>query len=208
MTRALAAAATLLLSLTACTAEPPQGAADQGATTQTGVKVDTPQLRRLKQDAGIAPCPRTDAEPAGDGLPDVRLPCLGGGPDVNLARLRGPMVVNFWAQWCGPCREELPYYQQLHEAAAGKVQVLGVDWLDTQPAAALELARSTGVTYPLVADPAAATKVPLRIRGLPGVAFVDADGRLVDVEFLVVESYAQLRALVADKLGVHVPAAG
>jgi thiol-disulfide isomerase/thioredoxin len=208
VTRLLAAVATLLLALTACTAPPPGDAADAGATTRTSVRVDTPQLRELKQDAGIAPCPSSDAEPAEDGLPDVVLPCLGGGSDVNLARLRGPMVVNFWAQWCGPCREELPYYQQLHEAAAGKVQVVGVDWLDTQPTAALELARSSGVTYPLVADPAAATKVPLRIRGLPGVAFVDADGRLVDVQFLVIESYAQLRALVADKLGVHVPAAG
>ena len=91
----------------------------------------------------------------------MTLPCLGGGRDVDLARLRGPMVVNLFAQWCGPCRSELPYYQELHRKAKGKVQVLGVDYLDTQPKAALELVEQTGVTYPLLADPAGNLRVAL-----------------------------------------------
>jgi thiol-disulfide isomerase/thioredoxin len=175
---------------------------------ETSVDVDTAQLRQLKHDARIAACPRTAAEPAADGLPDVTLPCLGGGRDVRFATLRGPMVVNLFAQWCGPCRDELPFYQRLHEEAAGRLTVIGLDWMDTQPAQALQLAADTGVTYPLIADPSGETRTPLRIRGLPGVAFVDADGRLVDVRFLVIRSYDQLRTLVEDELGVDLRAAG
>ena len=52
-------------------------------------------------------CPRLPAaKPVDGGLPDLRLPCLGGGPSVNLADLRGtPMVLNVWAAWCEICKE-------------------------------------------------------------------------------------------------------
>ncbi|MGA8993615.1 MAG: TlpA disulfide reductase family protein [Nocardioidaceae bacterium] len=173
-----------------------------------GVDVDTPALRALKQKAGIEPCPASTAGPvaAGAGLPDVTLPCLGGGRDVALAGLRGPMVVNLFAQWCGPCREELPYYQRLHEKAGDRLRVLGLDYLDTQPEAALMLARETGVTYPLVADPGGEVRGPLRARGLPGIVFVAADGTVAAVEYRVVSSYAELRDLVSARLGVRLPA--
>ncbi len=174
-----------------------------GPTTSTGVDVDTPGLRTLKAAAGVEPCPRGTAS---GGLPDVTLPCLGGGRPVDLARLRGPLVVNLFAQWCGPCRQELPYYQQLHRKAKGKVAVLGVDYLDTQPAQALQLARGAGVTYPLAADPGGLLRTGLKIRGLPGIAFVDRDGKVVDVEFRLITSYAQLRSLVRQHLGVTLPA--
>ena len=64
------------------------------------VKVDTPQLRALKAATHIAPCPTSVAGTEGvpGGLPDMTLPCLGGGRSVDLAGLRGPLLVNFWAQ--------------------------------------------------------------------------------------------------------------
>lgn len=115
------------------------------------------------------------------------------------------MVVNLFAQWCGPCRTELPYFQRLHRAAKGRVHVLGVDYLDTQPSQALQLVRRTRVTYPLLADPAGALRSHLRIRGLPGVVLVDADGKVADVEFRVFGSYAELRTFVEKGLKVTVP---
>jgi len=178
---------------------------DASSAPQAGavhVDVDTPQLRALKAQAKVRPCRPGDASTE---LPGVTLPCLGGGPSVRLDSLRGPLVVNLFAQWCGPCRSEMPYYEQLHRKARGTVGVVGVDYLDTRPDKALELVRDTGVTYPLLADPGGRLRADLRIRGLPGVAFVAADGS-VQVEFGVVDSYAQLRAMTERHLSVKLPA--
>jgi thiol-disulfide isomerase/thioredoxin len=208
-----AAAASGVLLLAGCL---PADDPDGGGTTEgagrfaVDVDVDTPGLRAAKEQAGIADCPAPDspAPQVEKPLPEVTLPCLGGGRDVDLSTLRGPMVVNLWAQWCGPCREELPYYQELHERAGDRVRVLGVDYQDTRPDWALDLLDQTGVTYPSVADPAGELRVPFRVRGLPGVVLVDAEGEVVHVEFLVIESYDQLAALVDEHLGVGVGAAG
>jgi thiol-disulfide isomerase/thioredoxin len=203
--RALAVLVACLLLASCTTDQPGPGSGTTGTTVSEGrVDVDTPALRALKAKAGVQPCAPGDA---GNQLPKVTLPCLGGGADVDLAKLRGPMVVNLFAQWCGPCRGELPYFQRLHRRTEGtSLRVLGIDYLDTQPGQALELVRDTGVTYPLVADPAGTLRSDLRIRGLPGVVLVDADGKVADVEFRVFRSYAQLRTFVEHGLGIPVPA--
>jgi thiol-disulfide isomerase/thioredoxin len=207
--RLIALTAALPLLLGSCTSG---SAGDQGSagtgpgvTPTSNVDVNTPELRAQKQRAGVEDCPAAPDPVAGGSLPDLTLPCLGGGRDVTLSHLRGPMVVNLFAQWCGPCRAELPYYQQLHEKAAGAVRVVGIDYLDTQPARALDLVAQTGVTYPLLADPSGALRPTFGIRGLPGVVLVDAHGKVADVEFLEIRSYDQLRSLVQQHLGVRLP---
>ena len=175
-----------------------------GGTGGTSVDVDTAALRHQRAQAGIEPCPAGSNR---NQLPDLTLPCLGGGRSVDLARLQGPLVINLFAQWCGPCRAELPYYQRLHRESKGKLHVLGVDYLDTQPSRALQLARQTGVTYPLVADPDGRLRGYRGIgRGLPGVVLVDGSGKVVAVQFRVVSSYAELRGLVEQQLHVHLSA--
>jgi thiol-disulfide isomerase/thioredoxin len=61
------------------------------------------------------------------------------------------VVVNFWGSWCGPCRKEQPMLQRLSEEYQGRVQFVGVDFIDDQ-AAAREFVREFGVTYPSVVD--------------------------------------------------------
>jgi thiol-disulfide isomerase/thioredoxin len=196
----LAALLPALLVLTGCMGGP--GAGPGSAR----IDVDTPELRAAKAEAGVEDCVPGEAEPVEGGLPAVTLPCFGGGPDVDLSTLRGPMVVSLWASWCGPCRQEMPLLQDFHEQHGDRVPVLGIDYQDTQTGAAMDLVQDTGVTYPLLADPQSAldgaTPIP-RLQGLPFLALVDADGQVVHREFVVVKSRQQLEDLVAKQLGIE-----
>jgi thiol-disulfide isomerase/thioredoxin len=209
--RLVAALASGLVLVAGCGgSEPPSPSGSGGAqVAESNVDVATPELRRLRDEAGLEPCGSAEgaegaagAAGAEGGLPEITLPCLGGGEDVTLSALRGPLVVNLWASWCGPCREELPYYQQLH--AQGAVDVLGVDYQDVLPGKALELAKETGVTYPSLADPGGELRAPLRVVGLPRLLMVDEKGKVVYDDAVAIESYAQLADLVEEHLGVPV----
>lgn len=193
---ALAAA---VLALAGCKADVPAPGAAR-------VDVDTSQLRQLKHDAGVENCRPAHAGAVDGGLPDVTLPCLGGGPDVDVAGLRGPLVVNLWASWCGPCRREMPIYQRFFEQYGHRVGVLGIDYQDPQPTAALQLAAHTGATYPLLADPQtslAGTHTFPVLRGLPWVVLVDADGTVVYKAAEEITSERQLVDLVDRHLGAR-----
>ncbi len=199
------AAATLLTA--ACSGDASSASAPyRFRADRAAVQVDTPQLRKLKAAAGIEDCPVSDfsdAEKAG--LPDITLPCLGGGRDVDLAGLRGsPLVLNFWSQTCGPCQAEAPLFQRFHQAAGHRVSVLGVDWQDPRPSYAIGFADELGLTYPQVADPQGATRAPLRITALPVTLFVSPEGKIVHAEYGAVDSVETLSTLVADHLGVSV----
>jgi thiol-disulfide isomerase/thioredoxin len=195
-----AVALLVALLLVGCT-----GATEAGPPGPTSVDVDTPELRALKQEAGVADCRPGKGKPVADGLPPVTLPCLGGGPDVDVASLRGPLVVNLFASWCGPCRTEMPVLQRFHSRHGDRVPIVGIDYQDVQAVAALELVQETGVTYPLLADPEGALQgsgpFPGRM-GMPMFAFVDADGSATVVAGGV-ESVPELVDLVREHLGVR-----
>lgn len=113
-----------------------------------------------------------------DGLPPLRLPCLTPGPDIDLSALSGrPVLVNLWATWCKPCRDEMPLLQANYERYRTQVQFLGVDTQDaTEPAA--EFLADVGITYPQVVDLDGDLLNHLRIPGLPVTVVLDADGRI------------------------------
>ncbi|MGH1561162.1 TlpA disulfide reductase family protein [Mumia sp. DW29H23] len=206
--RALASVLALVaaLVLSSCGGDDLQPS-DGGAATsdEAGSSVvDTPELRALKADAGIEDCPRTNRRGAVEGgLPGVLLDCLGGGAPVSLPGLPAqPTVVNIWATWCGPCRDELPHLAQLHAEAGDEVAMLGINYRDPDPAGALRLAKESGVTYPLVSDPDQSVAKGLGVVGLPQTVFVDATGVVVATERTPITSYDQLRSLVREHLGV------
>ena len=176
--------------------------------SRSGVATGTAQTPRAQRERGVSTCRPGQAPRPATGkraLPALVLPCLGAGPDVDLSRLRGPLVINLFAQWCGPCRRELPYYQQLHRRAGDRVAVLGIDYLDTHPGAASALAGQAGVTYPLLADREGRLRSVFGVRALPGLVLVDSHGRVRQVRFQAFDSYADLRAVVGDGLGVGLP---
>jgi thiol-disulfide isomerase/thioredoxin len=203
--RALLAALTAGVLLSACAPTPDGGPGD--ATHLPGERVadvDTPQLRKLKATTDIPPCEPGSGTPVEGGLPDLTLPCLGGGEEVNLGSLRGPMVVNLWAQWCGPCKKEMPIYTEFHQRYGDRVGVLGIDFNDQRPDWALQLAKRSGTDYPQLADPAGQLIGPLvpPSSGLPIHLFIDEEGRLVANVAKAITSLDQLEGLVSEHLGV------
>lgn len=152
--------------------------------------------------AGCADQPAA-VEPVGVGspLPELTLPSLGSDEPVTLADLSGPLVVNLWATWCVPCREELPELQRYADAAAGEVGVVGVVTEDRRDAAAA-LAQDLGLRFPSVEDRGGRLKTALGVPGLPVTVFVDAAGvvRYVHREPGLDES--TVARLVAEHLGV------
>ncbi len=154
--------------------------------------------------AGLWPCPDNDsAAPAvADGLPAVTLPCLAAGPEVDLSELRGlPTVVNVWASWCAPCRQELPFFGEVARANVGSVRFLGINYADTRDAA-LTLAADTEMTFPSVVATEEQIRSSLRIVGLPVTLFVDAQGRVVGRTNLISDR-AQLIDLIDEHLGIE-----
>jgi cytochrome c biogenesis protein CcmG/thiol:disulfide interchange protein DsbE len=99
------------------------------------------------------------------------------GAEVGLADFAGtPVVVNFWASWCGPCREELPALEQL-AAEHPELQVLGVNYMD-EATAARALQRELGFTFPSVSDPKGRIGGAYGLLGMPTTFFLDAEHRV------------------------------
>ncbi|MDP9387197.1 MAG: TlpA family protein disulfide reductase, partial [Actinomycetota bacterium] len=102
------------------------------------------------------------------------------GEMVTLPAPGRPAVVNFFASWCVPCRDELPVLEQAHRRHGDAVAFLGVDVADSRTAAS-ELLERTGVTFPAGYDPDRRVAERYRLRGMPTTVFVDADGRVAGV---------------------------
>ncbi|HEX3327587.1 MAG TPA: TlpA disulfide reductase family protein [Actinomycetota bacterium] len=147
----------------------------------------TPSRRRRTLIAGIAivvvggllivglqraPAPRV--------APTFTLPRLDGSGSISSTHLKGvPLVVNFFASWCVPCREEAPLLERawLRYKAQG-VHFIGVDVTDTKSNAS-DFVRKFGITYPVVTDYPLAYAQKMRVPGLPITYFIDKDGHFL-----------------------------
>lgn len=110
-------------------------------------------------------------------LDDVRV----GRPPVSLEALRGkPVVLNFFASWCGPCIREMPALQAMSERYKGKIHFVGVTFSDRRDAAKGVLER-TRVSYPAAFDPSMSdVAYDYAVRVMPTTFFIGPDGNLVE----------------------------
>ncbi|HEU4907996.1 MAG TPA: TlpA disulfide reductase family protein [Propionibacteriaceae bacterium] len=205
----VAAIAVAALVLTGCGAgATPAGSAPTMAPPSDAVPSpeSTVSLGPMKKAAGIADCPKSDPDVAAvpSGLPDVVLPCLGGGREVRLAGLRGkPMMINIWAQWCAPCREEAPYLADVATTNKSELMILGIDHADPQPALAIEFAQLSAWKYPQLADPDVVLRAALQITGPPQTFLVRPDGTIAYRHAGSFSSADEIRGLVRQHLGVN-----
>lgn len=199
MTQPWLAALAAALVLAGCSG-PPEPEQEQPVST-----VAPSVLAQAKKQARIADCPASDAAVAAvpSGLPDLMLACLGGGREVRLAGLRGrPMMINVWAQWCGPCREEAPFLTEVANANDTELMIMGIDYLDTQPDLAIEFAALSKWTYPQLQDQEKALAGPLQLVGPPVTLFVRPDGTIAYRHSGPFRSADQIRTEVKQHLGV------
>jgi thiol-disulfide isomerase/thioredoxin len=134
-----------------------------------------PDLAAARAAAALAPCAASGAGPAA--LAGVRVPCLADGSTVDLAGVLGgrPVLVNIWATWCEPCRDELPVLAA-YAAEPKAVAVVGLA-VKSPEADALELLARLGVRFPNVADPDGAAVRALKVPdALPASYVIESDG--------------------------------
>lgn len=115
--------------------------------------------------------------------PDRALPVLGGRQRRALADLKGQVVVvNFWASWCDPCREEAPVLERAQRRLTGAKAgtVLGVTFRDTTPDSQA-FVRRFGLTYPSVRDVDGRLAKDFGTRALPETFVLDREGRVAAV---------------------------
>ena len=159
-----------------------------------------PRLEQLRAAADLEPCPQG----LGPQMPDLVLPCLGGGGNVDLrsAPPGRPTLVNVWATWCPPCVEEVPDLAEFADRAGDRVGLVGV--LTQDPATnGLEFARQYGMHWPSVVDDQGEVFRAFR-PGPPVTLFLDAQGRVVHKRSGKFTGVEEIEALVAEHLGVRV----
>jgi thiol-disulfide isomerase/thioredoxin len=168
--------------------------------------VDTPEaLAGPRARADLPPCPQPAAGPGPEVLRGITLECAGDGSTVDVARVveGRAFVLNLWAYWCGPCRDELPAMAEYQKRMGPAVTVLTVHQDENETAALLLLAE-LGVRLPTLQDGrrliAAALKVP---NVMPATVVLRSDGTVAEILPRSFASADEIAAAVNPAIGAR-----
>ena len=134
---------------------------------------------------------------------DTLLNCLVGTEKISVESLRGPLIVNVWGSWCGPCKQEMPYFVDFHHQANGKVQLLGIAVEEAKAQDSKDFIVANGITWPNLYDAKGVTRGTFGM-GVPVTWFIDAAGEVKYKKIGVIKSEAELVALSDKYLGVKI----
>lgn len=122
---------------------------------------------------------RAVTDEPGEIASEFTLDSLTGNQKVSLSDLRGNgVVLNFWATWCGPCREEMPLFESAWQKYRDKnIVFLGIDVQDDRGNARKFLEKS-GITYQNLYDPSGTVSGKYGVIALPATFFIDKNGNI------------------------------
>lgn len=125
---------------------------------------------------GLSPCFAVDT---GDVSPQFSLAQRGGGT-LSLADYKGKVVyLDFWASWCGPCRESFPWINDLKEKYKTEdFEVIAVN-VDLEQANADDFIKEVGASFPVVYDPKQQTPEDYKLKAMPSSFLIGKDGKIV-----------------------------
>ena len=132
----------------------------------------------------------------------ITMDCLDGTAGVQLGGLRGPMVVNVWGSWCGPCKEEIPVLRAFHERAKDKVQLIGVDVEEASIEDGRTFVEQNGITWPNLYDSDGRSREYFGM-GVPVTWFIAADGSVAHKHIGIINDLDEILALTEKHLGVR-----
>ncbi|MDQ3878222.1 MAG: TlpA family protein disulfide reductase [Actinomycetota bacterium] len=128
----------------------------------------------------VKPVLQKDGPPgAGDRAPAFSAELLDGSGSLSLESLRGkPVLVNFWASWCVPCKQEAPWLRSAYESFGSQVAFVGIDVRDAKTDAQ-RFVEEEKVPYPSIRDEGLRIFTDYGLTGQPESFLIDADGTIV-----------------------------
>ena len=135
----------------------------------------------------------------GSAAPDFKLIDAVTKQQVTLRQFNGkPVVLNFWATWCGPCKVEMPHLQDAHNSYSKEDLIILAINYGEDPTAVLSFASDLGLTFRTLLDETAAIQSQYQVRGYPTTVFVNPDGTISHTHIGMLESSMLIQQI--DKL--------
>ena len=134
---------------------------------------------------------------------DTVLNCLTGSEKISIESLRGPLIVNVWGSWCGPCADEIPVFVEFNHHANGKVKLLGIAVEEAKAQDSKDFIIANGMTWPNLYDAKGITRTTFGM-GVPVTWFIDKQGTVVYKHIGVIKSTEELIDLTAKYLKVSI----
>ena len=131
----------------------------------------------------------------------IELDCLDGTSGAQLGALQGPMIVNVWGSWCGPCKEEIPILRSFYEKTKDKVALIGVDVEEASIDDGRRFVEENGITWPNLYDSDGRSSEYFGL-GVPVTWFIAADGSVAGKKIGVFKNEIELITLTNKYLGV------